>query len=212
MPWPRVAASRPETPRPPHGAAAGVTHAQHLTGACPCLSASFIPPGGWAARDPVRCRGGLGMRLRRYPSRRVADRLRMREACDSERGGMATPSLLPRPHGIRDQRWSSLGCRVSRRSPRPRLMGGPAGGHTPVAEVFRQGRASNLAEARSISSPFSRSSPAKRRASPCLLVSMPPMLTFDKPLDIERNLSAQLCPCMTFRAVTGSFIPACRRA
>src|SRR5438874_10707953 len=84
MPWPRVAASRPETPRPPHGAAAGVTHAQHLTGACPCLSASFIPPGGWAARDPVRCRDGLGMRLRRYPSRRVADRLRMREACDSE--------------------------------------------------------------------------------------------------------------------------------
>ena len=102
-------------PREPHGAAASVTHAQPHTGAWPSPSASFIPPGVWAARDHAhsgtagRCHGGVreGRPVRR-PPRRVADRLRMREVCDAARVWVDTPALVPRHYGTRDPRGPAL--------------------------------------------------------------------------------------------------------
>ena len=55
--------------------------AQHHTGALPYLSASFIPPGVCSPRP----RGSPGVGTGRAPLRRVADLLRLREACESER-------------------------------------------------------------------------------------------------------------------------------
>src|SRR5262245_36921748 len=90
VPSTRVAASCVETPRTPHSATAGVTRATPH-GRLALSRRKFHATWGLVARDLARSdtdrrrAGGRWVRPVGARPRRVADGLRMREACESER-------------------------------------------------------------------------------------------------------------------------------